>query len=324
MPEVMFVWGNNPIVANSDGFFGHWVIDLMKRGMKTVVIDPRVTWLGVEGRVAPAHPPRHRRRAGPGHAERHHQRGPLRPRVRRPVVLRLRRAGRARAGIPRWTRSPRSRGCPAEKIVAAARLLAESKPATLQWGLAIDMTREAIPAGQAIAALFQITGNIDVPGRLWCLPLEIMAYSGGWGRDLLRPRNRSRSASGLDRYRLLQMGFKQSSPDVLIETLETGEPYEIHGALLPDHQRHRLHGRRRPERVYNAFNKCDFIDVGGPVHDAHDHGAGRPGHAGRHVPRAQRHPRGRRPAARRDHQQGARRSANASPTWRSTWNWASA
>ena len=22
MPEVMFVWGNNPIVANSDGFFG--------------------------------------------------------------------------------------------------------------------------------------------------------------------------------------------------------------------------------------------------------------------------------------------------------------
>ena len=28
MPEVMFVWGNNPIVANSDGCFGHWVIDL--------------------------------------------------------------------------------------------------------------------------------------------------------------------------------------------------------------------------------------------------------------------------------------------------------
>ena len=45
MPEVMFVWGNNPIVANSDGFFGHWVIDLQKRGMKTVVIDPRITFL---------------------------------------------------------------------------------------------------------------------------------------------------------------------------------------------------------------------------------------------------------------------------------------
>ena len=28
MPEVMFVWGNNPLIANSDGFFGHWVIDL--------------------------------------------------------------------------------------------------------------------------------------------------------------------------------------------------------------------------------------------------------------------------------------------------------
>ena len=51
MPEVMFVWGNNPLIANSDGFFGHWVIDLMKRGMKTVVIDPRVTFLAAKANL---------------------------------------------------------------------------------------------------------------------------------------------------------------------------------------------------------------------------------------------------------------------------------
>ncbi|MBC7343683.1 MAG: molybdopterin-dependent oxidoreductase, partial [Clostridia bacterium] len=44
-PETMVIWGNNPLVANSDGFYGHWVIDLMKRGTKLIVIDPRLTWL---------------------------------------------------------------------------------------------------------------------------------------------------------------------------------------------------------------------------------------------------------------------------------------
>ena len=45
-PDTVVVWGNNPIVSNSDGLYGHWVIDVMKRGAKLVVIDPRMTWLG--------------------------------------------------------------------------------------------------------------------------------------------------------------------------------------------------------------------------------------------------------------------------------------
>ena len=45
VPEMMVIWGNYPLRANSDGFYGHWVIDLMKRGMKIMMVDPRVTWL---------------------------------------------------------------------------------------------------------------------------------------------------------------------------------------------------------------------------------------------------------------------------------------
>ena len=41
----MFVWGNYPLKSNIEGFYGHWVIDLMKRGMKLVTVDPKVTWL---------------------------------------------------------------------------------------------------------------------------------------------------------------------------------------------------------------------------------------------------------------------------------------
>lgn len=41
-PEVCLIWGNNPIVSNGDGFFGHWIVDAMRRGgTKLVSSIPR-------------------------------------------------------------------------------------------------------------------------------------------------------------------------------------------------------------------------------------------------------------------------------------------
>ena len=45
-PECIVLWGKNPTESNGDGFFGHAIVDLMKRGTKLVTIDPRLTWLG--------------------------------------------------------------------------------------------------------------------------------------------------------------------------------------------------------------------------------------------------------------------------------------
>ena len=33
-PKVIIIWGNNPVVSNSDGFYGHWIVDMMKMGAK--------------------------------------------------------------------------------------------------------------------------------------------------------------------------------------------------------------------------------------------------------------------------------------------------
>ena len=49
-------------------------------------------------------------------------------------------------------------------IIEAAHLYAKSKPASIQWGLAIDSTPAVTPTATAIAALWSITGNLDVPG----------------------------------------------------------------------------------------------------------------------------------------------------------------
>ena len=51
VPEVMFIWGNYPLKSNIEGFYGHWVIDLMKRGMKIVTGDPKVTWLATKSEL---------------------------------------------------------------------------------------------------------------------------------------------------------------------------------------------------------------------------------------------------------------------------------
>ncbi|NIV40011.1 MAG: dimethylsulfide dehydrogenase, partial [Anaerolineae bacterium] len=55
-------------------------------------------------------------------------------------------------------------GVPAGDIAQAARLYAHSKPASIHWGVPIDMTPAVTPLCQAIAALWALTGNLDVPG----------------------------------------------------------------------------------------------------------------------------------------------------------------
>ena len=219
-PETMFIWGNNPLVANSDGFYGHWVIDLMKCGMKIVVIDPKVTWLSAR-------------------AEEHLR---VRPGTDAALALGLLNViiGEElydREFVERWCygfdelrervreypvdKVSQMTWVPEEKIRRAARILSQSKPATLQWGVAVDMTRESLPAGQAISALFQITGNVDIPGGI-IAPPEILSYAGGWGRELISEEQKAKRI-GLDKYTLLQFGFQIAHPDTLVETLGNGE-----------------------------------------------------------------------------------------------------
>ena len=40
----MIIWGYNIPATCPDNLFGHWIIDLMKRGTKIICIDPRLSW----------------------------------------------------------------------------------------------------------------------------------------------------------------------------------------------------------------------------------------------------------------------------------------
>ena len=256
VPEVMFVWGNYPLTANSDGFFGHWVVDLMRRGMKIVMVDPRVTWLSSRAEL--------HLRVRPG-TDAALALGMLNVIIGEDLydhdfvenwtygfddlAERVKEYTPAKMAEVTWV--------PEEQIVAAARLLAAAKPATLQWGVAVDMTKEALPAGQSIISLFQITGNIDCPGGL-IAPPEILSYAGGWGQELISDEQKAKRI-GLDRYALLQMGFQMAHPDVLVnEVLQTGEPYQIHAAWLQTTNPVACMAAQ-PSKLYDSLTKLDFV-----------------------------------------------------------------
>ena len=44
VPECMIIWGYNIPATCPDNLFGHWIIDLMKKGTKIIAIDPRLSF----------------------------------------------------------------------------------------------------------------------------------------------------------------------------------------------------------------------------------------------------------------------------------------
>lgn len=257
-PETVVVWGNNPIIANSDGLYGHWVVDVMKRGAKLIVIDPRMTWLGSKAELFL----------------------PVRPGTDAALALGMlnviiQEGIYDREFVDKWCygfeelaeavsaytleRTEEITWIPKEKIQAAARMIAESDGAVLQWGVALDMCKEALPTSQAAFDIFAITGQIEKPGGM-IMPVDILRYSAGWGFDEFISPEMDQNRLGLwnKEYGLLRNAISAAHTDTMIKVLETEEPYKISGLWIqttnflactaPD-----------PKRTLAACNKAEFI-----------------------------------------------------------------
>ena len=46
IPDVLVVWGNEPLKSNGDGYLGHWLNMCVQMGTKVISIDPVLTWWG--------------------------------------------------------------------------------------------------------------------------------------------------------------------------------------------------------------------------------------------------------------------------------------
>ena len=257
-PEVCLIWGNNPIVSNGDGFFGHWIVDAMRRGgTKLVVVDPEVTWLAA-------------------HAE---------------VLLQVRPATDAALAmaminvvigedlydhdfVEKWTygfdelservkdwtpeRAAEVCGIDAEDIRRAARLFGSARPATLQWGLATDAHANGVHEVHAIMALSALTGNLEAPGgmRMARLPWDMeLSYSCGW--KWLDPELQAKRL-GNTMSPMHQFGVTAcAQADCMLNAIETGDPYPIKMLYLEGTNPITNMGAEAP-RVYEAMMKMDF------------------------------------------------------------------
>ena len=193
VPEVMFIWGNYPLKSNIEGFFGHWVIDLMKCGMKIVTVDPKVTWLASKSEL--------------------HLR--VRPGTDAALALGM------------------------INIIVKEDLY--DHEFVEKWCYGFDELA-------ARAAEFD-TKRVS----------EILSVAGGWGREVLGPVQEDKRI-GIKDYPLFNFGFAVSQPDETVKTIETGVPYEIHGAWLQTTNPIACMGAD-PQRLYKALNKLDFIVV---------------------------------------------------------------
>lgn len=257
VPECIIIWGNEPTASSSDGFLGHWIVECMKRGSELIVIDPRRTWLATRAKLW--------LQVRPGTD------GALALSMLNVIIN----EGLYDKGfVEKWTHGfdeleKRVQEYPPEKaaeitwisegqIVEAARLYATSKPAAIQMGVALEQTKECIPTLHALAALWSVTGNLDVPGGN-VIRGRYSRFGKPGDREYYElPEEVRKKKIGAGIYPLCDdYGYVPAIGAKVIEQLITGEPYPIKATWIQSTNTFAC-GAADARRVYEAFKKPDL------------------------------------------------------------------
>ncbi|MBW2066757.1 MAG: molybdopterin-dependent oxidoreductase [Deltaproteobacteria bacterium] len=243
-PECILVWGNNPVVSSADGISGPWIVEGLKLGSKLIVVDPRKTWLASRADVWMQIRPGTDGALGLGLLN---------------VIINE--GLYDKQFVKEWTygfeklrekvkeyppeRVAEITWIPKDQIVKAAKLYAQSKPASVQWGVALDQSKECIPTLQAIVALWSVTGNLDVPGGN-------VIYTGIQGMPTLGKMSKELSEKTMSSPFPLSPNDGQHVIDQMLE----GKPYPIKAAWIQG--TNTFVTEADPKRVYKAFSQISF------------------------------------------------------------------
>ncbi len=254
-PRCMIIWGNNPVVSNPDSFMGYWIVECMKRGTKLIVIDPRFTWLASRADIWLQ----------------------LRPGTDPAIALGLihiiiNENLYDHEFVENWTAGfdslkERASGfspnkveqiswVPKEKLIEAARLYATSKPAAIQWGVAIEQHKAGMSTLLGVQDLWALTGNVDVPGgniinRPGVDYVNLPPFA--WGIEDM-PRETLKKTLGRDDFPF----YKGAQPDCTAEAMYSGKPYPIKMAWIQATNPLTCTGAD-PGKAYEALRQCDFV-----------------------------------------------------------------
>ncbi len=255
-PQCILYWGHNPVNSGPDGETRFNVHEALEHNPQIIVVDPRRTGL----------------------AEKAHIWLQLRPGTDDALALAMLNViiGEHLFDAPfvqRWTHGFDAlcahvrRYTPewaepitwvaADKIRAAARLFARTKPAMMEWGCAIEHTPKCIQTIRAVSMLPALTGNIDVPGG-WVFGMKGLGRFPSLIENLTPEINAKRL--GADKFKLLGgegADLPAAHIPTLLQAMREGKPYPVKAFLVFGNNT--LTTYANTSVVYDALMKVEFM-----------------------------------------------------------------
>ena len=256
-PKCIMVWGNNLVISNPDCYKGEPFSTALDAGAKLIAVDPRLTRIAARADIWL----------------------PLRPGTDTALALGMCNVIVQEelydkefvenyvhgwdAFVRRVNEYPLKKveeitWVPKEKIQEAARLFATTKPAAIQWGVAIEQQVNCADNNRALLALMGITGNIDVQGGQMLFSSPKIRNVGQFGAHKMLSREQAEKRLGGDRFRLAG-NFAIINPKCVWDAILEEEPYPVKMLFFISSNPVLTRGNAR--EVYRALEAVEFMAV---------------------------------------------------------------
>ena len=254
-PACVLVWGSNLFQTNEEGILGSQLKRVLDQGAKLIVIDPRKTSVASRADLW------------------------IQPKPGTDLTLAL---GMLRVIIDEelfdkgfvenWTKGFRElrehlqsysldevseiTWVSKDLILEAARLYSRTKPASLQWGNAIEHNINSFQCARALLILMGITGNLDLPGGNVNRTGPAIMRPGELVQIKKFPEKKEKILS--PEFRLAtMMGFVPSQ--LTIKAILTGKPHPIRMMYIQGGNP--LLSYANSKETFEALKKLDFLAV---------------------------------------------------------------
>ncbi len=256
-PRCIISWGNNVTIVNADEYKGEGFSEALDHGAKLISVDPRFTRIAARADIWL----------------------PLRPGTDTALALGMLNVivneelydkefvenytHGWKAFVKRVNEYPLEKvqeitWVPEEKIREAARLFATTKPAAIQWGVAIEQQNNCVDNDRALMLLMGITGNIDAPGGQALYRTPDIINVGHFGAHGMLSKEQFAKRLGGERFRLASR-FAILQPKCVFDAITKEEPYPVKILFLISSNP--MMTRPNAKEVYRALEEVEFMAV---------------------------------------------------------------
>lgn len=256
-PKCIMVWGNNLVISNPDCYKGEPFSVSLEKGAKLIVIDPRLTRIAARSDIWLQLRPGTDTALALGMLN---------------VIINEKLYDKEfvenyvygwESFIKRVNEYPLDKvekitWVPRDKIREAAQLFATTKPAAIQWGVAIEQQINCADNNRSLMALMGITGNIDVPGGQMLFKSPKIRNVGQFGAHKELSRQQAKKRLGGERFRLAG-NFAIINPKCVWDAIIEEKPYPVKMLFLISSNP--VMTRANAREVYRALEKVEFMAV---------------------------------------------------------------